>query len=299
MRNRWPLLGILVGLLVGGISTSEIGAASGLPRSGSEIYQRIQLAAANGDKRAEAGLAALDRFMAARGLDPDDLGVPALDLPSHETQMGLVTVRVEDGSPWHISVHNATRIQSGDQLLAYVSARHAALDGLAAADASREIDVVISPARRISFAEFVGVLTCPCTGVSLSVDVYGPDGWLMQAGHNIAGRDIVADADAIESEIRQEVALTLDLYPGVKSSDLEFAVRRVSVKMPANAAVLSARHDDVLAIDPLTDLADAYAGRSAVLEVEGAPDVREVYARLVLHKPVDANPIWPTSAGES
>ncbi|HYN50720.1 MAG TPA: hypothetical protein VES62_07325 [Thermoleophilaceae bacterium] len=285
------LLGATVGLVLAALLATASGAADGRPRSGDELYAMVVDAAQRGDQRAAQELAALDAYMAQRGLRPADLGVPTLDPARAETYQGLVRLAVEDAAPWRMTILNSTSFANADDVAAYIAIRSATLEAFASNESQRQVEAVISPSGPTSTAAFLDVLSCPCEGVSLIVDVFGPEGWMMAAGRELVGRDVRLAASLIETEILDQAAFSLDNFPGVTRADLRAEVRMVRVKMTAQSAYATSVRDEVLLVDLLTDIADAYAGRAAVVEVVGAPDLREAYQRLVLGDPAD--PVWP------
>lgn len=295
LKQRSLLSGLAIGMGLAVWLATMTGAANDGPRSGSDLYSRLQAAAGEGDPRAVAELVAVDSFMAQRNLSPADLGVPALEVERTAAQSGLVRLSLKDQAPWRITVYNETAFTDAASISAYAAARHAALGLLADADPNRIIDAILSPNTEVSVTAFAQSLSCPCESVHLTVDVYGPGGWMMAAGREIIGRDFAAQSRAIESEILDQAAFSLDQFPGVRRADLRANVRAVQLRMTADAALASSRSESVLVVDPLSDIADAYAGRAAVVEVANAPELWQEFARIVLNRPLGVNGVAPAA----
>jgi hypothetical protein len=275
------------------LMAAAIGAADGRPSTGGELYARLVDAAQRGDTRATQELAAVNAYLTSRGLTADDLGVPPAEPPVAETQVGGSRLAVEDASPWRVTINNRTTFDSSRDVAEYVANRLSVLRDFGERTPDRQVEVVVHPAGRASVSGFLSALVCPCTGVSLIVDVYSPAGWIFASGRDVSGVDLKREAREIEVAVLDQAAQSLDIFPGVSRAQLRAEVRMVRLKTTADSAVTTAGSADVLLVDLVTDIWDAHAGRAAVVEVQGMPDVTEAYRRFVLGDPIGANQIEP------
>lgn len=300
MNRRAIALGAAAGLLLAWAVASASGGSSGAPITGADLYEMVASAAARGDSQAQEQLAAIDAYMKAHDLQPSSLGLPSGERKDAAWSNSLVALSLEDYGPFSIDISNDTQFSSADQVTAYRAVRHAALDAMAASAPGREIEVAISPNGRRSVSEVAAAIGPEAIGMRLIVDVYAPEGWLMTAGMGIEGRKFASEAAAIDDEVLDIASLPLDQFPGITRKDLRAEVRILYVRMPAASAQAASRTPEViLAVDALTDIKDAFAGRAAIIEVENAPELREVQARLVLGHPVDEDRVEPTANSTS
>jgi hypothetical protein len=292
MHTKSLGLGVAVALLAVVVVVGMSGAADGRPLSGAELYRQLADAARAGDAQAAEYKGLLDEHLRRGGLRATGLSLPAE--ATSTAQLGEVHLIVRNSAPWGITIANATVIDTPDAIAQYREQRHAAVAALAATDGGREIAVVASPARSIGLQEFAGMLVCPCSAEQIVVDIYdGAGGWLMGAVRDISGLDLQADISAIEAAVLEQAAVSVDHFPGVEAAELSTKLRSVRLSLKAENALEVSRHPDILIVDPLTDIADTYAGQAALISVESPPDAWEAYARLVLDKPVDANFVGP------
>lgn len=284
----------MVGLVLAVAVASVFGGSNGVPQTSSSLYDRVAAAAAEGDPRAQEQLAAINTFMQVKGLSVTDLAVPEGGRSEVAWQDSLVQLSMEDFGPWRIEIDNETHLTNAADLSAYRAVRHASLDAMAAHDGGRLISVAVSPSGARSIGELAGALPPDAIGQRLIVDVYAPAGWIMTVGYDIADRNFVADADAIAAAVLDQAANSLDQFRGITRSDLSVGVRIVYLQMSATSAQEASQQPIIYAIDPLTDIADAFRGRAAIVVVSNAPELRVAHASLVLGDPVDADPVWPT-----
>jgi hypothetical protein len=236
----------------------------------------------------------MDSFLADRGLTPADLPLPNRDGTPLETQSGATRLSVDDASPWYITIHNRTSFATQADLAGYITSRSIALADLAQSDPRARVQAVVHPRDRTSVTGFLSAIACPCDGVNLIVDVYGPDGWMMSAGSDLSGLRVRESATAIESMILDQAAFSLDMFPGVVRADLRAELRMVRLSMTARSAAATSSLPDVLLVDLVTDIERAFVGRAAVVVVAGMPDVAEAYRRIVLADPIGADPVEPS-----
>lgn len=235
--------------------------------------------------------------MARGGLRIEDLKLPAE--ASIAVAHGDLQLRVRDSAPWGITISNRTVLDTPQALAHYRESRHAALAALGAADPGGDVNVVVSPSRSISVADFVAALTCPCAGEQLIVDVFAADGgWLMTSGRDLSGADI-SDTSAVEAAVLEQARASTDQFPTVDPSGLSARVRSLRLTLAADNALALAAHPDVLVVDPLTDIADLYAGEAAIVTVHNPPDAWEAYARLVLGAAIDSNLVQPAESEDN
>lgn len=288
--------GVLVAAVAVLVMVRSTGATDGRPLSGAELYARLTQQAAAGDVQAAEYKQQLDEYLASSAMRTAELNLPAGDerLTSH----GDVDLRVNDSAPWGISISNDTPIDSPEAIANYRDSRHEALAALSADDAGRQVDVVVAPAEPLTLPELAAILPCPCAAEYVIADIYTADGgWLMNSRRNMSDADLEAAPEKAEREILDQASFSLDQFSKVEPRDIRAEVRSIRLSLSASDAVTLSLHPSVLIVDPLTDLADEYAGDAAVVSVENAPDLWEAYARLVLGKAIDRNTVQPDGSG--
>lgn len=293
MFRKALVSGATVGVVFAVALATVSGGSSGAPGTTGSLYDRVAAAAAKGDPRAQEQLVAIDAFMQLNGLRVTDLTEPEGKRSQVPWEDSLVQLSLEDFGPWRIDIDNETQFSKAADVSAYRAIRHATLDAMAAHDPGRQIAVAVSPNGARSITEIANALHGKAIGRQLIVDVYAPGGWLMTVGYDLSGRDFVAEADAISAAVLDQAATSLDQFAGITRADLSAAVRIVYLEMSATSAQEASQEPTIYAVDPLTDIADAFRGRAAIVVVGNAPELRVAHARLVLTDPVDAHPVWP------
>lgn len=261
--------------------------------SGEELYERLLVDARTGNARAIEQLDAVNAFMDVRGIRPDELVLPTGRRSTVAAAHDEIQLSMEDNGPFRIDVYNDTRFEDVYQLAAYKAVRHAALDALARRTPDRAILVAVTPDGGRSVAELATKLPDRATGVRLIADIYSPAGWIMSSGYGIDGRMVNGEAPEIEIEVLDWAATAIDGYDDVTRGNIRAEVRVLYARMNAADAAELSELAGVYAVDALTDIADAFAGQAAIVDVVNAPDLREAHSRLVLGRPVDADIVSP------
>jgi hypothetical protein len=226
-----------------------------------ELHDLFVERADAGDDEAADAIAAIDAYLAERGLSLDDLPPPTLTV-DHVTD-GPVVYRLEGRPPWYLDVTNDTTIGSLEQLEAYRTVRHAAVRALAASTPDRVIEVTVSPDTLVGIAELTESLDCGCVPTHVVADVWRDGAWVGEGG----GAD--------EAEL-------LGMVDGARDDGVEATVRRLRLAVPASLAVRLVEAEHVLLVDPVDDIHDRFADRAAMVEVVRMPDVFRAWARFEL-----------------
>lgn len=287
---------VIVGA-VAGVFTALLGPALLAARppatSPSEIYAALKRDADAGDKRAKDMLAAVDAYTKEHGLSIEDMG-PLGPGTTATKALGPIRLRVEDHAPWAISIRNLTELRTKSALNAYVALRTGALRSMASSTPGRGLQVVVTPNQLMDVDDFLGSLVCACTAYEVVVDVFVGGEWAYMAFHEVdAGPGLIAS-----DVIAQEERAALRLFPNATKDDLRLTVRRVSLRIDAGDARRVSDRADVLLVDALDDLADAYRGRAAQIDVSGGVDAFYAHAVWNLGVTLDATPSGPGSGRE-
>lgn len=145
--------------------------------------------------------------------------------------------------------------------------------------------MAISPHGPQDIAALASALPDGTVGERMIVDAYSSDGWLMSGGYSVEGRLIASEGELLASELMAHAAPSLDLFPGVERGELRLNVRILYASMSASQAVDVSKSPLVFAVDALTDIEDAFAGRAAIIRADAAPDLRRAHSELVLGEP--------------
>jgi hypothetical protein len=246
--------------------------------SGDALYRLLEQRAAAGDRRAEEMVAALDRYLVAKGLQVADLG-PARNQVT-TARSGPVALRIRDLSPWAITVENVSTFSARSDLDAYVAVRTAALVATVRANPRATVEARLAPSELVGVGEFLRNLSCDCEGRSLVVDVFSGDRWLMTSMRPLGDEGL--DADRVVADLREQALASIDQFPGIDRADIRFTVRSVTIETTAASAQELADRPGMLLVDVTNDLKTAYEGKAAFVEVRGGPDVFGAYAQFAL-----------------
>lgn len=277
-----------IGLVLYALGTSVVSAAPPPPR-GQAVYDAISQAAARGNHRAQELKTAVDAYLGRHNLTAAQLGAPPPKSARSEN-LGAVRLRIEGSAPWAVRITNDTDLETVAALNSYRQERHGSLAALAAANPTRTIRVVVAPNALYGLSAFVGGLACDCRGASIVVDVFSSSGWLMSSGRQLSGEHVRKSARTLEADLLAQAAASLDQFAAADRQGVRLTVRRIEVDLPASQALVLAQRSDVLLVDPLTDLADAYQDAAALVTVGPGPDAFFAHARLNLGNPLAPGP---------
>lgn len=256
--------------------------------SSQSLYESLSTEASRGDPEAAGAKEAVDRYLALKGMSIGDMPVPE-SIKRTLVERGALDLEVRDAAPWTISVRNRTTIDTIEALAAYRTARHDALRSLAASG-DRLIEVVVTPARFTSVPEFGAHLVGGEPG-QVTADAFIRDQWVMSGGLRVMNS---RDWGKIETDMRVQMEGSLDQYPGAQPADLRITVRSARLEIPADQALKLLEDPAILLVDPLTDIADDYAGRAALVSIGDPPDVFGLHAASVLRIPLSPQQYQPT-----
>lgn len=257
-------------------------------RMSQSLYESLSADAIRGDPEAARAKDAVDKYIAEKGMSIGDMPVPD-SVKRTLIERGVLDLEVRDAAPWTISVRNRTGIDTVEALVAYRTARHEALRRLAGSG-DRLIEVVVTPARLISFPEF-GALAMGGDPSQVAADAFIRDQWVMSGGLRVMNS---RGWERIETDMRVQMGGSLDQYPGAQAADLRITVRSARLEIPADQALKLLGDPTILLVDPLTDIADDYAGRAALVSVGDPPDVFRLQAMSVLGIPLYPQQYQPT-----
>jgi hypothetical protein len=277
MASRIVAVGVLFGVLAAGVVAVQP-PPSLADTSGDALYRLLEQRAAAGDRRAEEMVVALDRYLAAKGLQAADLGPAANQVTT--ARSGPVALRIRDLSPWAITVENVSTFSARSDLDAYVAVRTAALAATARANPGATVEARLAPSELVAVGEFLKSLNCDCAGRSLVADVFSGDRWLMSSMRPLGDEGL--DVDLVVADLWQQAQGSIDQFPGIDRGDLHFTVRSVTIETTAASAQELAERPGVLLVDITDDLKAPHEGKAAFVEVRGGPDVFGAYAQFAL-----------------
>lgn len=278
-RGRLRPLGRATIAMLGVAMLAVIGPAPSLAEDGmtaAELYKSLERAAED-DPRIASELRTIDRFFERHDIDLGDLSKPE---PKADVQrFDGMSIRVEGFEPWTLTIHNDTEVGKAGARSDYIDHRKEALAKLVAEDGGRRIEVVVSPDRPIDVSKFAQSLDCACDLRGIVIDVWDGDAWVMETGNwDTDVDDLAKNASSIERSFRDYSRSAFDLFDGLQADDLRYTLRWARLSLPADEAAKIARNDDVLLVDPITDIADRYADDAALIRVSNAPDVFRAFA---------------------
>lgn len=277
MTRRIVRAGAVFGVLAA-VVTAALPPPSLADTSGDALYRLLGQRAAAGDRRAEEMVAALDRYLAAKGLQVGDLGPARIQVTT--ARSGPVALRIRDLSPWAITVENVSTFSARNDLDAYVAVRTAALVATARANPRATVEARVAPSELVGVGEFLKNLNCDCDGRTIVADVFSGDRWLMTSMRPLGDEGL--DADRVVADLREQALVSINQFPGISRANLRFTVRSVTIETTAARAEELARRPGVLLVDVTNDLMTGYEGRAAFVEVRGGPDVFGAYAQFAL-----------------
>lgn len=277
MARRIVALGAVLGVLAA-VAMATQPPPSLADTSGNALYRLLEQRAAAGDRRAEEMVAAVDRYLAAKGLQPADLGAARIQISTDRS--GPVALRIRDLSPWAITVENVSTFDARGDLDAYVAVRTAALVATARANPRAVVEARLAPSELVGVGEFLRSLDCDCTGRTLVADVFSGDRWLMTSMRPLGEEGLAADL--VVAALREQALVSIDQFPGADRGDLRFTVRSVTIEMTANNALELAERPGMLLVDITNDLKADHEGKAAFVEVRGGPDVFGAHAQFAL-----------------
>lgn len=283
------LLGLVALALVGLVISKPLAAHSG----NWSQYQWLEASAANGDEWARDKLAEVKNLQATKGeaLPPREDAVAKADV------INGARVTVKGREPFYLEIENLPEFQSIDAVYAYVAQRKAALAQLASKNSEREVEVSISPQEHLPLSQMWRLKDAN----KLDVDQMTVDLFLNGKWHSVM---FVGDpkergekpyinfnepADKVEARIKQ---LMPPPAPATKllldSPGLELRISWVRGKLRAADALRLDSDPSILAVDPITDLLDAYNGRAVDIMVTNVPHLLVTKSRL-------AGQVYPVS----
>lgn len=195
-----------------------------------------------------------------------------------------IPIQVTQVRPNYVRVYNSFKVRTPEDLSSYLDKRKPQLSELARATPNREIEVVISPSRKLSLEEFGrksidrGLLLD-----EINLDVFVNDAWnhTVWFDKNTSVVDISQDASVLTKRII-EIESSKSMPP---SSSLP-SDQRVSTEPPMDLAVRYARgrikaveaanlqkDPAILLVDPTTDLADEFKAKGQEVRVYQMPQL--------------------------
>lgn len=282
IRKSGLILALGVLLLVG--TTVSVLAFAGAQPIGDSLHEKIRERASQGDEWATAVLRELDAVLSRQGKTTP---VEEREVRAQETVAG-VRVGVKGIEPFFLKLYNDEKFENVDDLERYVSNRRNALNTLAEQDASRQIEVCISPQTYVNLVEMWRLKE----GSRLDVDEMIVTLFLNGRRHSVMGVsdpkdpgegayvDFNASADALEARLRQMIPAGAFGQGTVGPADLQLKVEWARGKMRASDALALASSPMIALVDPTTDIVDNYRGRAVEVGMVTMPHLLSIRERL-------------------
>ena len=196
-----------------------------------------------------------------------------------------IPLQVTQVRPNYVKVYNSFKVGTPEDLNSYLEKRKPQLSELAKATPNREIEVVISPSRKLSLEEFgrksiaQGLLLD-----ELSLDVFINDAWdhTVWFDKNTSVVDISQDASVlttriVEIESSNSMPPSSSLPPDGRMSPqppkMDLAVRYARGRIKAVEAANLQTDPAILLVDPTTDLADEFKAKGQEVRVYQMPQL--------------------------
>jgi hypothetical protein len=183
-----------------------------------------------------------------------------------------------------IKVANSFKIKTPDDLNSYINKRKPQLSNFANTTPTRQIEVVVSPSRRLSLEEFGRKAAYHGMQLDeLSLDVFVNDAWdhTVWFDHRTSLVDISEDASLLAKQIIQlessrsfPPSLSGSSEPATApSAKVDLAIRYARGRIEALAGTKLQDDPAILLVDPTTDLADEFASQGREVKVHQMPQL--------------------------
>jgi hypothetical protein len=277
-------------LLAGTVAAYSLGIATAGSESAAALALRhLQSAAARGDTAAAAVLVEYERFTAANGLSPEEAATRGGDV-AEIASMGPLNIAARGLAPFSVRIDASADLSNRAKLAAYIATRTAALASLASEQPGRALTVsvgfqrqpllsdVLDLARQYDASPDQVLMDAMIDGQRRLTHVFaGPAAEGLTARAN---KDVINDLGLAVIEMAQPLC-------GAAPEDIVWQVQSVRFHMRADAALAMADEPDVLLIDPLDDVVDAYGGMTVFVNVAAWPNATTALSEIESRMPAD------------
>ncbi len=195
-----------------------------------------------------------------------------------------IPVEITVVGPKYLKVYNSFKLSNPSDISSYISKRQPQLNELAKVTSQRQIEVVVSPSRKLSLVEF-GRKSEKHEMIldELSLDIFINDKWdhTVWFDNRTSVVDISQEASVLTKRIIEvessRATPPLPVGSSVESTSphakMDVTVRYARGRMEAQAAVNLQADSDILLVDPTTDLADAFKDKTREVRVYQMPQL--------------------------
>jgi hypothetical protein len=197
------------------------------------------------------------------------------------TYVGDIPVRVKRYNQEALRVYNDPKFNSLEEIDSYVNKRKEQLQYLVGAHGDQEIEVTLSPARKLNLEEFLTLATKHGLAVSeLSLDIFVDGKWDRMVWFDKTAPlvDLSKDSKTIIEKILETESAT----PGINKEEgaeelpaerTTVAVRYGRGKMNGPSALKLQKNAAILLVDPVTDIAESFKGQANEIVVAQMPQL--------------------------
>ncbi len=282
-RNIFFILGIAL-FMWATVAMFEMAGSQTISAHSGSVYQKLQEAAARGDKWARRYLVQVDTWLIRQGrsVPPQEREVGAVDT------VNGIPIWVRGIEPFFLKIYNNQDLDTLNELQMYIKTRQFALSQLVNRNPNRQIEI------SISLNEYTSV-----PQVWRLIDTYGVDVDQMTVHCFLRGKwhsvmfvgdprdpgeqpiiDFDGPAEAVERQLRQLIPSEAFVSNFDNPHDLEFKISWMRGKMRAANAIRLNSEPLVMLVDPISDLLDAYSGYAIDIEVVDVPHLSTIKRRI-------------------
>jgi hypothetical protein len=201
--------------------------------------------------------------------------------------LGNLSVRLKGIKEQYLKVYNSPKLNSQEEMDSYISERQSKLAEMAESNPERQIEVAVSPARKLSLVDFGDICKRNDLAIEeLSLDIFVDGKWerMVWFDKTTALLDITQDAQTLTRRILEiessRPAAPMDSASDKPTSDpappLPVQQATVSLRFARGliktASALRLQQDKVLLlVDPVTDLQDAFKDEAKEVRVKQMP----------------------------
>jgi hypothetical protein len=280
IKGRWIRLVAILVIGVGAIALGRFGPYESQGRSpsqGSAILSRLQSAAASGNAAAAAALADFEGYAAAHGLTSNSAAESGQQIRELAQAKGLA-VGAQGFAPFWLRLDGSRDFVDRADLESYRATRLLVLDDLAVSTPGRVVEVQVSFSARPTPTDLLTLVASFSAQVlEIHIDAVRDGARLLTYGsRDDAARAMTGRSPGdVVRDIRSNLLGAGLEGCGADPNTVALQVKFLRLSLPAAQALRLASAPGILAVDPLTDVTDAFAARAAHVSVGAWPNLTE------------------------
>ena len=203
-----------------------------------------------------------------------------------------LALRVRGFKPSHLKVSNVPRLATQEDIDLYVAKRRQDLTQLAQQSPDREVEVLISPSRKLFLEDFAEQVSEHRLALdALSLDLFIGEQWSHTVSFDRHTKmvDITADPKAIAERVIEIESLAprphpkpgVASVPAVDPENSKVAIRFVRGRLSTQAAATLQQDPAILLVDPITDIKDLFRDDARKVTVTEMPQLYVEQAALL------------------